>query len=90
MSETTAEYQVKRTNIDSWLQELIQALNDLEVPMANLNKLLTVEHPGPNSLKQEYEEALKVCNLCYLDPKVEGLRIVLQHLRDVQEKKESL
>ncbi len=86
MSETTAEYQVKRTNIDSWLQELIQALNDLEVPMANLNKLLTVEHPGLNFLKQEYEEALKVCNLCYLDPKVDGLRILLQHLRHVQKK----
>ena len=89
MSETTAKYKVKRTDIDSWLQELIQALNDLEKPIANLNRLLTVEHPGPTFLKHEYETALKVCNLCYLDPKVDGLRILLQHLRYVQKKSEA-
>jgi len=89
VSETTAAYKVKTTGIDSWLQELIQALNDLETPMANLNELLTVKQPGPNFLKHEYEEALKTCNLCYLDPKVDGLRILLEHLRDIQKKSEN-
>lgn len=70
---------------NQWIQDLIQELNNLEKPMAKLHALLTTEHPGPKFLKQEYETALKACNLCYLDPKVDGLRILLEHLKQVQE-----
>ena len=71
-------------DINQWTQDLIQELNDLQKPMAKLHALLTIEHPGPKFLKQEYEAALKSCDLCYLDPKVDGLRILLEHLKQVQ------
>ena len=71
----------------SWLQEMIQALNDLnqelnnsESPIGKIDTLITEKYPG----ETEYETALKVCNLSYLNPRVDRLRILLEDLRDVQ------
>lgn len=72
-------------DIDAWSQELIQELNNLEQPMSKIHALLTKKLRTPVFPTQAYETALKACNLCYLDPKVDGLRIVLEKLREAQE-----
>ena len=76
----------------SWLQELIQALNNLnqdinnsESPIGKLDALLTTKHPGPKFSREEYETALKECNINYLNPKVDRLWKLLQEVKDVQQ-----
>ena len=71
----------------SWLKEMVQVLNDLdqvlnhsESPIGKIDTLVTEKYLG----KKEYETALKACNLSYLNPRVDRLRILLEDLRDVQ------
>lgn len=78
-------------NTTSWLQDLIQELNNLnqelnnsKSPIGKLDALLTTKHPGTKFSREEYETALKMCNLSYLDPRVDRLRMLLEDLKRVQ------
>ena len=70
----------------SWLQELIQALNNLNQELntseslKKIDTLITKKYAG----QKECDKALKACNLSYLDPKVDRLRMLLERLRQVQ------
>ena len=88
MSETTAEY---KTGTDAF-DELVTALNNLNQEIQNpastigkIDALLTTSSKA-SELVSEIDNVLKACNLCYLDPKVDRLRMLLERLRDVQEK----
>ena len=88
MSETTAKHETTPDAFD----ELVKALNDLnreiQDPASTIGRIryLLTKSPKASELVPEFDDALKVCNLCYLDPKVDGLLIWLERLRNVQEK----
>ena len=86
MSETTAEYKTETDAFD----ELVKALNNLNQEIqdpastiAQIDYLLT-ESSKASELVPKFDNALKACNLCYLDPKVDRLRMLLERLRDVK------
>ena len=81
-----AEVVYEKKLIDEWIQDLIQELNNFYQELDNLESLkkidtlITKKYAG----QKECDKALKACNLSYLDPKVDRLRILLERLRYVQ------
>lgn len=72
--------------MDEWIQDLIQELNNFYQELSNseslkkIDTLITKKYAG----QKECDKALKACNLSYLEPKIDRLRILLERLRDVQ------
>lgn len=88
MSETPAEYKTKTDVFD----ELVTVLNDLnreiqdpESTIGRIRYLLTTA-PKASEVVPKIDNALRTCDLNYLDPKVDGLRILFERLRDVEKK----
>ncbi len=74
-------------NTNQWIQDLIQELNNFyqelnnpESPIGKIDTLITEKYAG----QKEYEKALKACNLSYLNPTIDRLRMLLEDLKRVQ------
>lgn len=84
MPETTAKYETTPDAFD----ELVKALNDLDKEIQDSKAIekihyLLTQSPKASELVPKVEDALKTCNLDYLNPRVDNLRQWLTHLKDM-------
>ena len=87
MSETTAEYKIETDAFDELVIELNNLNREIQDPKSTIGKIrcLLTTSPKASELVPKLDDALKASNLDPLNPKVDGLLILLRRLKSVKQ-----